>query len=297
MAVDIIIPIYNAYEDLKICLDSIFTHTDLSQNRLILINDCSPDERITPFLDGLNKENVIVIHNKTNQGFSNNVNIGMEQSQDHDVILLNSDTIVTRRWVEKMVACAYSDSSIGTVTPLSNNATLCSVPYFCEENVLPKGMSVDQMADIVEECSLRKYPRITVANGFCMYIKREAIDNIGKFDAEAFGKGYGEENDFCYRAALQGYIHVMCDDTYIYHSGTKSFLSKQKKVYIKEHEIILFERYPQQMRENILHCENNPNGWVGENISNNIVQNMGSYNNETRRKRSAPRLFALSIYH
>lgn len=267
MNVDIIIPIYNAFEDLQVCLQSIYKYTNLEENRLILINDNSPDERIKPYLDNQQRKNVIVIHNESNKGFSNNINTGMVQSQENDMILLNSDTIVTHNWVEKMVACAYSDVSIGTVTPLSNNATLCSVPNFCEENTLPEGMSVEQMAAIVEGCSMKKYPRITVAHGFCMLVKREVILAIGYFDAETFGRGYGEENDFCNRAEQMGYIHVMCDDTYIYHSGTKSFVSKEKEAYIREHDKILHERYPEQMHNNAVHCRDNPNGWVGNNIA------------------------------
>ncbi len=266
--VDIIIPIYNALEDLKVCIESLYKNTDLINNRLILINDCSSDVNVKIYLDqqeSLN-ENIVVINNESNKGFSYNINLGMSQSIDRDVILLNSDTIVTKDWVEKIVACAYSDCSIGTVTPLSNNATLCSVPNFCEENSLPEGMTIEQVAQIVEECSLKKYPRITVAHGFCMFIKREVINLIGNFDAETFGRGYGEENDFCNRAEQMGYIHVMCDDTYIYHSGTKSFVSKEKEQYIKEHDQILNNRYPQQMQNNAMHCQNNPNGWVGKNI-------------------------------
>lgn len=264
--VDIIIPIYNAYEDLQICLDSLYKHTDFDANRLILINDNSPDERIKPFLDGQQGKNIVVIHNPVNKGFSNNINIGMSQSRENDVILLNSDTIVTENWVEKMVECAYSDASIGTVTPLSNNATLCSVPVFCEENRLPEGVTVEQAGKIVEECSFKRYPRISVAHGFCMLVKREVIKKIGNFDAETFGRGYGEENDFCNRAEQAGYIHVMCDNTYIYHSGTKSFISKEKEAYIREHEEILRRRYPVQMHNNDVHVSKNPNGFVGDNV-------------------------------
>ena len=266
MGVDIIIPIYNAYDDLRKCLQSVYQYTDLVENRLILINDNSSDTRIEPYLNSQTKENVIIIHNKENKGFSNNINLGMAQSKERDVLLLNSDTIVTKNWVEKIVECAYSDRAIGTVTPLSNNATLCSVPNFCEENSLPEGMNIDQAAAIVEECSLKKYPRITVANGFCMFIKREVIKTIGGFDADTFRKGYGEENDFCNRAEQMGYIHVMCDDTYIYHTGTKSFETKEKEMYIKEHEKILYKRYPLQMRKNEVYCRDNPNGWVCENV-------------------------------
>lgn len=266
--IDIIIPIYNAFEDLEMCLNSIRRHTNLNTNRLILINDNSSDERIRPFLQSQSCDRIIVVNNEKNMGFSNNINIGMKMSDINDVILLNSDTIVTSGWVEKMTACAYSNKFCATVTPLSNNATLCSVPIFCEENTLPEGMSVDEAGEIVEKCSMRRYPRITVANGFCMFIKREVIQKIGYFDAATFGRGYGEENDFCNRAEQIGYCHLMCDDTFIYHSGTKSFVSKEKENYIKAHERILKERYPVQMRKNEEHVYYNPNSNVIGNIAN-----------------------------
>ena len=68
--VDIIIPIYNAFDDLKLCLESIYRNTDLAQNRLILINDNSSDERIEPYLNEQKnqRQNVIVIHNLKNRG-------------------------------------------------------------------------------------------------------------------------------------------------------------------------------------------------------------------------------------
>lgn len=257
-AADIIIPIYNAFDDLTLCVESILKHTDLTVHGLICINDKSPDERIRPYLDQLSGEHITVIHNEENKGFSANINIGMSVSQ-RDVILLNSDTVVTRDWVEKMLACAYSDERIATVTPLSNNATLCSVPEFCEENEIPEGMTADDMAEVVEKASLERYPQISVANGFCMLVKRAVIQDIGNFDAETFGRGYGEENDFCYRAIQAGYIHVMCDNTFIYHRGTSSFVSEDKLRYIKEHQKILEQRYPAEMRHTHLHCVKNPN--------------------------------------
>lgn len=265
-SVDIIIPIYNAADDLKICLESIYKNTDLSKNRLVLINDNSSDSRIKEILDSQKRENVIVIHNDKNQGFSANINLGMAQSEENDVILLNSDTVVTDRWVEKMVDCAYSSPEIGTVTPLSNNATLCSVPVFCEENKLPENIDAEKMGRIVEHCSMKKYPRISVAHGFCMLVKREVINLIGNFDAATFGRGYGEENDFCNRAEQVGFIHVQCDDTFILHTGTKSFVSAEKEEYIRKHDMILRKRYPSQMHANDVYVRDNPNGYVQENI-------------------------------
>ena len=264
--VDIVIPIYNAFEDLQICVESLKKNTDLSVHRLILINDNSPDERIYPYLEEQKSEHILVFHNEKNQGFSANINLGMSQSSENDVLLLNSDTVVTKNWVENMLKCAYSSETIGTVTPLSNNATLCSVPVFCEENRLPDYLTIDQAAKVVERISFCDYPRITVAHGFCMLVKREVIEKIGGFDAETFQRGYGEENDFCNRAEQAGYIHAMCDNVYIYHSGTKSFISKEKEKLIQQHERILEDRYPVQMHNNAVYCRDNPNKYICDNV-------------------------------
>lgn len=257
MSVDIIIPVYNGFEDIVRCMESIRQHTDLIANRLFLVNDKSPDERILPFLEEQAGENIIVINSEVNEGFSASVNKGI-QSSDRDVILLNSDTVVTSNWVEKIVKCAYSDASIGTVTPFSNSATLCSIPNFGIDNEIPKNVSIDEMAEIVERVSVHKYPQITVAVGFCMFIKRSVIQEVGLFDAVTFEKGYGEENDFCNRAEQYGYYHVLCDDTFIYHKGTASFMSSEKKRLIESHNKILDKRYKSQMLKNHLYCVQNP---------------------------------------
>ncbi len=264
--VDIIIPIYNGYEDLQRCIPSVKKHTDLGKHRLVLINDCSPDERIRPYLDALAGENIMVLHNEKNLGFSGNVNRGMGLSPDRDVLLLNSDTVVTAGWLDKIIACAYREDSTATVTPLSNSATLCSVPVMCRDNPLPENLTIDEYAELIERCSLRRYPRITVAVGFCMYIKRCVIDDIGGFDAETFGRGYGEENDFCNRAEQAGYHHVMCDDTFVYHKGTASFDTAEKQALLDAHTAVLQERYPEQMHRNSVYCAENPDQEIRDNI-------------------------------
>ena len=132
---------------------------------------------------------------------------------------------------------------------------------------MPENVTADEYAGLIETCSLRRYPRITVAVGFCMYIKRSVIDDIGVFDAETFGRGYGEENDFCNRAEQAGYHHVMCDDTFVYHKGTASFDTEEKKKLLEEHEAILNDRYAAQMRMNHLYCMENPDQEIRDNIN------------------------------
>ena len=246
--VDIIIPVYNGYDDVKKCIDSVKKHTDLSRHRVLFIDDKSTDERMLPLLRAAEDEGILVLCNEENLGFSGTINRGIHMSKDRDVILLNSDTVVTARWVDKLIACAYSDTRIGTVTPMSNSATLCSYPVFCADNDILPWHTIDSEADAVERASRKRYPRIPVAVGFCLYIKRETLEKVGDFDVETFGRGYGEENDFCFRAEQEGYIHVMCDDTFIYHKGTVSFDSEEKRKLIEAHAKILEERYPAQVQ-------------------------------------------------
>ncbi|HEV7240139.1 MAG TPA: glycosyltransferase, partial [Thermoanaerobaculia bacterium] len=116
-----------------------------------------------------------------------------------------------------------SAGDVGTVTPLSNHATLCSVPRAFEENLLPTGFDVASFAALVTERSTRSYPRIPTGVGVCLYIRRALLNDIGLFDAARFGLGYGEENDFCMRALDRGWLHVADDATFIYHAGHASF--------------------------------------------------------------------------
>ena len=266
--VDIVIPIYNAFDFTKKCIETVIQHTNLKLHTLVLINDKSPDERILPMLEEFVKNNVDlnidIIDSKENQGFVKSVNIGMSHS-NNDVVLLNSDTEVTENWLDKMIETAYLDENVATVTPLSNNATLTSIPNFLEDNVIPDYISLEDYAKLIEDCSYNAYPELTTAHGFCMYIKRNAINIVGLFDCNTFGKGYGEENDFSYRCIQNGLVNLLCDNTFIYHKGTQSF-TEEKEELIKSHMEILKEKYPHNIEMNTDLCINNPYSYIQDNI-------------------------------
>lgn len=270
--VDIIIPIYNAYEYTKKCIETVIQNTDLQQNTLILINDKSPDDKILPMLkefEAANLErNICIINNEENVGFVKTVNIGMRCSE-HDVVLLNSDTEVTKDWLSKMQYTAYIRENVATVTPLSNNATLASIPNFLEENDLPSYLSLEEYAEKIEHCSLNVFPEIPTAHGFCMYIKREAINIVGLFDEVTFEKGYGEENDFSYRCINCGFTHLLCDNTFIYHKGTQSF-SKEKQEFVDKHLKLLQERYPRNFEMTSRFCQQNPIELIQDNVKYSV---------------------------
>ena len=264
--VSIVIPVYNAFSELKACVSSVINYTDLETNSLIIVNDGSSDADLSNYLDKLStKTNVQIINNHSNLGFVKSCNTGM-RLRKKDVILLNSDTLVTKGWVEKLQRAAYSNDKVATVTPLTNNGTIASVPNFAEDNSVPENYTVDSFADLIESISLNKFPEIPTAVGFCMYIKRDVINEIGLFNEELFGKGYGEENDFCLRARKAGWINILDDATYIFHAGSTSFTNKIRKQQVAKNLKVIERLYPGYQKSISDFVINNPLSDIHKNI-------------------------------
>ena len=219
----IIIPVYNALEEVRNCIDSVIKNTPLSDNiNVIVINDCSPDKNIKPMLSAYkNVPNIIIKNNLINLGYTRNVNKGAKLAKNRDIILLNSDTVVSPNWIRNLIIAAYSKNDIGTVTAVSNNAGAFSVPK-PGTNDIPEHLDIDAIARIVQN-SDGGYIDVPTGNGFCLYIKRKLIDDIGSFDYKKFPRGYGEENDFCMRAVEAGWVNIVDTKTYIYHQRSASF--------------------------------------------------------------------------
>ncbi len=269
---DVIIPIYNAYDAVVDCIESVIKSTDLKKDRLVLINDCSPDERISSHINSVKEKypelNIVVIENEVNKGFVGTVNVGMRYS-DNDALLLNSDTIVGANWLEKLKTCAYSQPKVGTVTAMSNNATLVSIPKGLSRNEVPEDMTIDEYNELLSSCSYRDYPELPTAHGFCVYIRREAIDLIGLFDEECFGRGYGEENDFSFRCMDYGYKNLLCDDVIVYHLESQSFSGERNEV-LDAHLKILSERYPRSFAGMGQWCVEFPIDYICKNVRFNL---------------------------
>ena len=247
--VDVIIPVHNGFEVLRECLDSIRANPDKIPHRLVLVNDGSDDPRVLHVLvEAQERDGAVVIHHHSRLGFARSVNDAFSLSHS-DVVILNSDTLVTPGWLTKLVRSAYRRNNIGTVTAASNNASIFSLPVV---DPLPPYTNVNEVGRDVSVSSPKVYPQIPVGVGFCMFIKREALDRVGDFNSEIFGSGYGEETEFCLRAAKSGYTHVLADDVYVHHRGAHSFSQIHSRTEIQQMRASadhrLFAMYPDYKR-------------------------------------------------
>lgn len=238
-----VVPIYDAYDDLKRCLAALVRNTN-SPARLLLINDCSPDPRISRLLDRYRDfDNVEIIDNGENLGFVETVNRGLAESKN-DVVILNTDTEVAPRWLENLTLAAYMNPRTATATAVSNNAGAFSVPEVSKDNGVPSKLTKDETGRLIMQQSMKVYPDTPTGNGFCMFIKRAALDEIGYLDAENFPVGYAEENDFSMRARQLGWNHVVDDATFVFHRRSASFGERQKEL-LKSSRRVLDRLHPE----------------------------------------------------
>ena len=244
--VDVIVPVYGAAAEFSRCLSSVAASTDLARHRLVVVLDGPGQVEAVRALEPVAEQvgaGLLVLQNPERRGFVASINRGMAGST-RDVVLLNSDTVVTEGWLDKLQSAAYSAADIATVTPFSNNATICSIPRFLSVNAIPAGHDVDSFARLVERCAAREYPRLPTGVGVCLYVKRRVLDAVGGFDESAFGLGYGEESDFCMRALAAGFVHVLDDATFIYHAGQRSFGAADLRTRVRAAERRMRRRHP-----------------------------------------------------
>lgn len=256
--IDILVPVYDGFEQTRRCLESVRKATYSLACEIIVINDGSPNQALAAWLEECaQRQEFTLLVNKKNLGFVATVNIGMKLHEDRDVVLVNSDTEVANDWLDRMAACAYSDEKIATVTPFSNNAEICSFPVLCKSNELIDGKTVQQIDGFVRDYPAAEPIFMPTAVGFCMYIKRSALSEVGYFDEEAFGRGYGEENDFCLRCEAKGLKHALCTNVFVFHEGGVSF-SSEKMARVENAMQILDKKYPHYHRVVHEHIQQNP---------------------------------------
>lgn len=257
--VDIIVCIHNALDDVKKCLESILRYT-VPPYSLILVDDGSDITTRTYLEDFAKSYKAHLIRNDVAKGYTFASNEGLRFSTANYVLLLNSDTILTPEWLDRMIECAESDARTGIVGPLSNTASWQSVPEIetggdWAQNLLPNDMSIETMGRLIAKYSARLYPDIPFLNGFCLMFKRTLINDIGYFDEETFSKGYGEENDYCIRARKSNWNLRVADDVYIFHAQSRSYSNEKRMELCDRANKALIKKHGEaKINEGVLKC-------------------------------------------
>jgi GT2 family glycosyltransferase/glycosyltransferase involved in cell wall biosynthesis len=241
--VDVIIPVYDGYaETLRAVYNAVTAHNNTS-HELVVISDCGPNQALNDHLEYLGSKGLFTfLKNDRNLGFIKTVNRGFLLHPDRDVLILNSDAFVTGDYLDRLRAHALG-KDVATVTPFTSNGEICSYPSVCRDNSWQLELSDERLDQLASSVNRGRSVPIPTGVGFCMYITRGALRRVGLFDADAFGKGYGEENDFCVRATKLGYKHLLAGDVFVRHAGGVSFSERKLKA-IQNAMRVMEQRHP-----------------------------------------------------
>ena len=256
----VVIPVYNGLEHLERLLPNLEKNTP-EDIQVLFVNDASPDPRIMPYIRSYihRHRNWCVIENQKNVGFVATVNFGMSKVKTDYAIWLNTDTEVPANWIPKMIMPLQEGMRIATTTPFTNSGVYFSFPRFSYDNQATGELQeINQAFDYVAsvEYGLNEIPS---GMGYCMGVNMACWKEIGKLDYHSFGKGYGEENDWCFRALQKGWRHLLVPNLYVHHFHGGSFLSEEKVRLIDDHHKILEKRYPDIIRKQIpAFCQKDP---------------------------------------
>ncbi len=230
---DIVIPVWNNLRLTADCVDSIAKNTSCPY-RLIIIDNAS-DKETAEYLEGLKAEapaRIMVVRNSSNLGFVKAVNQGIKASSAPYICIMNNDTLATKGWLEEMMAVMQSNQKIGILNPSSN--TFGDIP--------PSNVSIEDYAlglDLLKG----RVQELYACRGFCMLMRREAVERIGLFD-EIYDLGYFEETDFSKRAERLGFGIARAMGAYVYHKEHATFdkLEDTRRLF-KRNEEIFFKKW------------------------------------------------------
>lgn len=221
----LVMPVYRGLEETRAAVNSVLKAKHQS-TRFIVVNDASPEPLLVKWLEALARKNKIeLITHPENLGFCAAANAGLKAARGCDVLLLNSDILLPKNVIETMRQTAYADAATGTVTPLSNEATICSYPDPSGGNPMPDLGEAELISKLARKANGLSTVEIPTGIGFCFYIRHDCLTATGYFRQELFAQGYGEENDFCLRARHLGFKHVAATGAYVAHKGGVSFRS------------------------------------------------------------------------
>ncbi|WP_277813178.1 glycosyltransferase [Hyphomonas johnsonii] len=257
-SVDIVVCVHNAPDDVANCLNALDRTRD-SLTRLILVDDGSDPAAasiIAAHADA--NRNDIVIRHDTTLGYTIAANTGLRASTADYTVLLNSDAVVSQGAIRAMIAAAERDVDSGLAGPLSNAASWQSVPDQVDPtgdyaiNDLPPGLTHEDMARRCADLVADPHIFVPALNGFCMAISRKCLQTTGILDETAFPHGYGEETDYCLRAADLGFQSVVATDAYVFHAKSRSFGSSRRRIHSAEGYRRLVERYGKTRLEHVI---------------------------------------------
>lgn len=225
-SIDVVIPVYNAPDLTRRCVDSVVTCLGNSIRRILIQDDASAVET-REMLDSLPYDCVEVHHAQKNQGFGLSVNEAVNRSDAFYVLILNSDTEISHDFLPLLCATLAADPTLAAILPAGNSYA----KYDLDRYLLREG----------------GYIPTYYLRGHAILIRRDVFQEVGGFDP-VFGRGYYEDIDLGRRLDLRGWRFGVHPEARIYHQVKGSFGHERasQKQLVRHNRALYLSRYPKE---------------------------------------------------
>lgn len=240
MDISIIIVNYNTYDLTKNTINSVIETANDIDYEVILVDNASADGSIQKLEeDFCGYQNIKIIKNDTNLGFSKANNIGMRIATGDYILLLNSDTKLEVDCLQNAIEYIKKDEKIGAlgakvVLPSGKLDHACkrgfptpkaSLFYLLKLDILnPKKFGIYDALHIGED----EIGEVDSLMGAFMLMPKIVFDEVGFLDEDFFM--YGEDIDLSYRIKQAGYKIIYYPKSKIIHYKGGSSKKRRRKI-------------------------------------------------------------------
>jgi GT2 family glycosyltransferase len=256
-ALSVVVPVYEGYEATRACFEALFVQGQTPPFGIVAVDDASPNAPLRGWLDQQAATGrIVLLRNESNKGFAASVNRALALCRSGDVVLLNADALPPPGSLARLASVAHSAPNIGTVTPLSNNGEYTSFPTPNVVNPLGTEADVAHLDRLAQKANGVDFVDLPNGIGFCLYITRACLDAVGHLP-EIYGRGYGEDIEFCLRAREKGFRNVCATGVYVGHAGGRSFGAEKRRL-VMRNLALLERRFPGYRLESASFLEADP---------------------------------------
>jgi GT2 family glycosyltransferase len=228
--VSIVIVTHNGIKFNRMCLESIYRHTDWPRCEVIFVDNGSKDGTAEWIASEARRRgpNLRLVALQENRGFAPAVNLGVASSHGEYLCLLNNDTLVTRGWLSALVRHLDRNRSLGAVGPSTNeidNEAKVEVGY-------RDAADLDSWAHVFTRGNAGRADPIDMLAMFCLLVRRSVYEEIGPLD-ERFDVGMFEDDDYAHRLREKNYSMAVARDSFVHHWGRGSFRALPEQEYFR----------------------------------------------------------------
>lgn len=243
-SIGVIIVNYNAGRFLADCVTRIVPQVD----SVVVVDNDSHDDSLTMLEQAVRPgANVKIIKQNSNIGFSAACNVGIDHVSDTHLLFLNPDCLLDHDAVATLVSSFDSAPRIGMVGGLLLNPDGSeqaggrrAVPTPWRSFVRAFGLArfANRWPRLFTDFYLHQQPlpknpiEVEAISGACMLVRREAMDDVGRWDEGYFL--HCEDLDLCMRFRQKGWKVMFVPDARMMHVHGAS--SKGREIFVEWHK-------------------------------------------------------------